>query len=83
MLKEKLNAGNVMQCVSKDNSGHENLASHVKTKHSSTWQEELTEHLQGATRGPLQSFITIKKVVSDEAKNINSWIEWINVLGLI
>ena len=61
----------------KDNSGHGNLASHVKTKHSSSWQEELTEHLQGATRGPLQSFITIKKVVSDEAKNINSWIEWI------
>jgi hypothetical protein len=61
----------------KDNSGHGSLASHVKTKHSSCWQEDLTQHLQGSTRGALESFITITKVVSDEAKNIYSWIEWI------
>jgi len=69
----------------KDNSGHGNLASHVKTKHSASWQEELKQHLQGATRnssGKLESFISITKVVSDEAKNINSWIEWIVLADL-
>jgi hypothetical protein len=61
------------------------LASHVKTKHSASWQEELKEHLQGATRnssGKLEEFISITKVVSDEAKNINSWIEWIVLADL-
>ena len=69
----------------KDNSGHGNLASHVKTKHSACWQEELKQHLQGATcgaSGKLESFISITKVVSDEAKNINSWIEWIVLADL-
>ena len=69
----------------KDNSGHGNLASHVKTKHSASWQEELKEHQQGATRnssGKLEAFISITKVVSDEAKNINSWIEWIVLADL-
>ena len=69
----------------KDNSGHGNLASHVKSKHSSAWKEELKQHQQRATRegsGSMESFITITKVVSDEAKNMSSWIEWIVLADL-
>ena len=48
----------------KDNSGHGNLASHVKARHSSCWQEELKQHLEGATRGAfgyMDSFVTITR----------------------
>ena len=46
----------------KDNSGHGNLASHVKVRQLSCWQEELKQHLEGATRGAfgyMDSFVTI------------------------
>ena len=63
----------------KDNSGHGNLVSHIKQKHASCWRDDLKEQLQGATRGThgaMDSFVTITKIVSDEAKNMSSWIEW-------
>jgi hypothetical protein len=63
----------------KDNSGHGNLASHVKQKHSE-WKEILDEHLLGATRNggrPMDNFVTVTRVVSDEAKDMSAWIEWI------
>ena len=69
----------------KDTSGQGNLASHVKAKHSSCWQEELKQHLEGATRGAfgyMDSFATITKVVSDETKMMHSWIEWIVLVDL-
>jgi hypothetical protein len=87
---ESKNAEGKIKCrkceaMCKDNSGHGNLVSHIKTKHASCWQEELKQHLQGATRGSsgsMDSFVSITKVVSDEAKNINSWIEWIVLADL-
>ena len=68
----------------KDNSGHSNLASHVKAKHSS-WQEDLKQHQQGATRnesGCMDSYLNVTKVYSDEAKMMHSWIEWIVLADL-
>ena len=66
-----------MMC--KDNSGHGNLASHVKARHSSCWQDELQKVLDGPSHnsGGMDAYVTITKVVSDEAKNMASWIEWI------
>ena len=66
----------------KDNSGHSNLASHVKLKRSD-WQEALKRHLQGSTRnefGSMDSHVT--RVVTDEAKNMRRWIEWIVLADL-
>ena len=66
----------------KYNSGHSNLASHVKLKHSD-WQEALKRRLQGSTRnefGSMDSHVT--RVVTDEAKNMHRWIEWIVLADL-
>ena len=63
----------------KDNSGHGNLASHVKNKHS-CWKDELADHFKSAAyrgEGSMDTYVTITRVVSDEAKNMSSWIEWI------
>lgn len=63
----------------KDNSGHGNLASHVKNKHS-CWKEELNRALEdpnSRSSGGMDKFVTFTKVVSNEAKNMASWIEWI------
>jgi hypothetical protein len=62
----------------KDNSGHGNLASHVKLKHP-CWQDELKKALDGPSRnsGGMDAYVTITKAISDEAKNMASWIEWI------
>ena len=40
--------------------------------------------LQGATRGgdSIDAYVIITKVVSEEAKNMNSWIEWIVLADL-
>ena len=52
---ESKNAEGKVKCrkcetLCKDNSGHGNLASHVKQKHASCWEEELKQHLEGPTR---------------------------------
>ena len=73
------------EVLCKDNSGHGNLASHVKAKHSSCWPEELKRHLQGATRsesGLMDSYLKVTKAYSDEAKTMHSWIEWIVLADL-
>ena len=88
--QESKNAEGKVKCrkceTCKDNSGHGNLASHVKQKHASCWEEELKQHLEGPTRnasgGSMDAFVTISNVVSDQAKNINSWIEWIVLANL-
>ena len=41
-------------------------------------KELLVEH----THGAMDSFVTITKIVSDEAKNMSSWIEWIVLADL-
>jgi len=67
------------KCDAVCNSGHGSLVSRVKTRHASCWQEELKQHLQGATRGSsgcVDSLVSITKVLSDETKNTSSWIEW-------
>ena len=66
----------------KDNSGHSNLASHIKLKRSD-WQEALKRRLQGSTRnefGLMDSHVT--RVVADEAKMMRRWIEWIVLADL-
>ena len=68
------NAEGIVKCrkcetVCKDNSGHGNLASHVKQKHASCWEEELKQHLEAPTRnasgGSMDAFVNISNVVSD------------------
>ncbi len=50
----------------------------MKLKHP-CWQDELKKALEGPSRnsGGMDAYVTITKVVSDEAKNMASWIEWI------
>ena len=69
-------------CLQQFSAGHSNLANHARNRHTEEVKVKLGEALLGPTRGALGDWITVKKIVSPEAKNMFAWIEWIVMADL-
>jgi hypothetical protein len=66
----------------KDNSGHSNLVRHVQNRHPD-WKSKLDEQKSGIRpTGGMDKYVKITKVISEEAKNMYGWLEWIVMADL-
>jgi len=66
----------------KDNSGHGNLERHIQVNHKE-WRQTLEDYKRGSCiGGGMDRFVQVRKIVSDKAKGIFGWIEWIVMADL-
>jgi hypothetical protein len=73
------------QCIScnetvKNNCRHENLERHIHVNHKD-WRQTLDNYKRGSF-GAMDRFVQVHKIVSDKAKGIFGWIEWIVMADL-